>query len=105
MFCSHTLIDSLHSLIHRGFSYEGRLFLHPEGNFYPQGLCPHISMLLVACLLAICTLAVACLYSIHIPLVPYVYSIVSYVFLLNYCQGLTAVNKQAISCGQKRSQP
>ena len=38
VFCSHTLINPLHSLIHRCFSYEGRTFLHPEGKSYPQAI-------------------------------------------------------------------
>ena len=37
-FYPHTLINLLHVLIHHGFSYEGRAFLHPEGKSYPQAI-------------------------------------------------------------------
>ena len=40
-FYSHTLINPLYPLIHHGFSYEGSLFLLPEGKSYPHGCLRH----------------------------------------------------------------
>ena len=61
-FYPHTLINLLYPLIHRGFSYEGRAFLLPEGKSYPQGILQENNAIYYRILLVIILLL--CLYSI-----------------------------------------